>query len=78
MFLCCDLSYSKIYHSDPVVLNQFIKKSLDAYTAVVAQAEAWGPSAVKCMAEELPLCREMMQLLPIKMDRVVAKGGFRV
>jgi hypothetical protein len=69
-------SYSKIYHSDTQVLNQFIKKSLDAYKAVVAKAEAW--NAEQAMPEELALCREMIQLLPYKMDRVVAKGGFRV
>jgi hypothetical protein len=44
--------------------------------AVVAKAEAWNAESV--MPEELALCREMIKLLPYKMDRVVAKGGFRV
>lgn len=70
------LSYSKIYHSEPQVLNQFIKKSLDQYKAVVSKALAW--KAVHVMPQELELCSEMIQLLPHKMDRVVAKGGFRV
>ncbi len=68
--------YSKIYHSDAVVLNEFTKKSLQAYQRVVAKAEAW--KAEECISEELALCREMIQLLPYKMDRVVAKGGFQV
>jgi hypothetical protein len=69
-------SYSKIYHSDPQVLNQFIKKSLDQYRAVVAKALTW--NAVGVMPEELELCKQMIELLPHKLDRVVAKGSFRV
>jgi hypothetical protein len=57
-------------------MNEFILKSLNAYKAVVAKALKW--NAVGAMPEELSLCKEMIELLPFKMDRVVAKGGFRV
>lgn len=68
----CFSSYSKIYHSDPVILNQFVKKAYDQYRAVIAKALAW--NAVHVMPEELTLCKEMVDLLPHKMDRV-AQGS---
>ena len=68
--------YSKVYHSDPVVLNEFTKKAWQAYAKVVAKAEQW--KADETMPTEIELCREMVKLLPIKMDRTVAKGSFQV
>lgn len=67
--------YSKIYHEDPTVLNQFTKKAYEQYKAVVNKAESW--HAESAMGEELELCRQMVQLLPLKMDKTVAHGSFR-
>lgn len=68
--------YSKIYHDDPKVMNHFIKLSFDAYNKLLMKAKEW--NAEHCMEKELELCREMVQLLPYKMDRVVARGSFQV
>ncbi len=69
-------SYSKIYHNDPHVMNRFIKLSFDAYNKLLMKAKEW--NAEHCMEKELELCREMVQLLPYKMDRVAARGSFQV
>lgn len=68
-------SYSKIYHDDPQILNQFTKKAYDQYRLVIATALNW--DAVHVMPEELTLCKEMVDLLPHKMDRISAKGSFK-
>lgn len=69
--------YSKIFHTDPQVFNTFTKKALDQYRAVVQKALDW--NAVHVMPQELELCKEMIELLPFKMDRVSGTGkGFRV
>lgn len=66
----------QIFHTDPKTYCLFLNKSLESYKKVIAFAERHGGEAEEAFAGELGICREMVELLPLKMSRVMATGSF--
>jgi hypothetical protein len=62
---------SKVFNPHVPTLNQFLKHALDEYRLVLELAAKW---QVRGFAEELRACEQMAELLPLKMDRMLATG----
>ncbi|BFZ11716.1 hypothetical protein BsWGS_14755 [Bradybaena similaris] len=68
-FFCMGRLYSKILEPEIERRITVISKSLECYKFVVDYCESH-PSAADLVASELSICKEMVSLLPLKMDRL--------
>ncbi|CAG5127387.1 unnamed protein product [Candidula unifasciata] len=68
-FFCMGRLYSKLLEPEIEKRIAAISKSLECYKFVVDYCEAH-PSAADLLVNELSICKEMVSLLPLKMDRL--------
>lgn len=68
-FFCMGRLHSKFLEPDISRRLAAMAKSLECYKFVVDYCDAH-PSAAELLASELSICREMVKLLPLKMDKV--------
>jgi hypothetical protein len=68
--------FSRVFHEDKQVILQFLRRSLDSYRKCAELADQWA-SLMESSREEVAIVREMIQVLPIKMDKIAALGAFQ-
>jgi len=66
---CMGRLYSKILVADVRQRLEFIKKTKSYYEYVVNYCDKY-PAGAEAMADELGVCREMVGLLPVKMEKI--------
>jgi tetratricopeptide (TPR) repeat protein len=59
--------FTKIVHASPQTVNMFLQKAVDFYKRIVMLAEKWELQA-DVFADELRMSKEMIELLPMKID----------
>jgi hypothetical protein len=67
--------FSKVYPDDRTALLSFLQKSLAAYQKVLELVKLFKQE--KDYDKEVEVCQEMVHLLPMKMDKIVAHGAFQ-
>ena len=53
-----------------ILQKSYLEKSLDNYTWLVDYCDRHREDAEKAFAQELPMCKEMVELLPLKIAAV--------
>jgi hypothetical protein len=65
--------FGKVFLTDPKQLCVFLQKSLECYELALSLATEWELSETTFKAESI-ICREMHELLPLKMTRIMNTG----
>lgn len=68
-WFCMGRLYSKIFPSNVRERLDYIKKTENCYQYVIDYCKKY-PKAAECMRTELEVCEEMVQLLPLKMEKI--------
>ncbi|XP_061172877.1 KIF-binding protein-like [Saccostrea echinata] len=68
-WFCMGRLYSKIFPSNVRERLDYIKKTENCYQYVIDYCKQH-PKAAECMRTELEVCEEMVQLLPLKMEKI--------
>jgi len=63
--------HSKLFNMDPKIVCSYLDQSLHGYKKVVEVAENF---KAKCFDEELNICKQMIELLPIKIIKINTTG----